>query len=363
MEDGTNHSGEETLGGRHLADRATSPPYARREASSGDSASGQTPLSRTLDYAPRPRFTRQTRRLAGFIALVLLIAASWYWARPYWHQARVVWNERKLTAFKAPPGTVAFTNRAKEAKSLLAGGKHVRVPIGYRGSGIPYADFLAGYAPAQADELFDRQARQLRGTKLWGESSDPLGPPPTLFLGLRQPAGGKQRLVHVTLDLWWGYVSKNPEQFVRGPGWETYLDSLKENQRWSGSQLFWRLTLLGEVYAPATLRPGSARTSVLAPDVSEEHEQQLWPNRGSDPNAFVVPARMSPLDDPSGVYPTHTTLRILYGQPDPASQSRILIPYECDGEKGRFVGTVKSGARGDTIEWQVEGPVRFWPRE
>lgn len=56
-------------------------------------------------------------------------------------------------------------------------------------------------------------------------------------------------------------------------------------------------------------------------------------------------------------------LRIFYGAPDPSDESRILIPYECDGEKGRFVGTLKATPSGEKIEWEVEGPVKPWPKE
>src|SRR5215210_9165161 len=108
-----------------------------------------------LPYAsPRNRWPRRV------ILLSLLLAAgtgvgAYRWGRPLYLQAQVLLDQRRLTHFAPPPGTVAFTNDRAESAGLLAGGKHLRVPYGEYGgtSSSGTGGAWAGYVPDAARSL------------------------------------------------------------------------------------------------------------------------------------------------------------------------------------------------------------------
>jgi hypothetical protein len=296
-------------------------------------------LAPKLAYAidcPIQRRQRWTKRIAllalAVAATAVVTTRAFHWSLPYYRQWNVLDEQRYLTDFNPPEGTVALTNVPAECSRLFPTGKYVIVSV----KDAPFSSDrgFCGFMPA-------------------GVPIAANGGSPTLFLHSCRSPAGNERVVHVTLDIWGSILA-----------WEKAIPFMRADEaavpvnRDYPYAYFTRLVFQDEIYQPATRQVGS--TFRLAGSGSA----RVWP----DLTSFLVPhvadprnrpRRQTPGADFNEIWSDDPVVRIWVGRPDPKDPARFEIPYECDGHSGVVEGQLRDD---DSIGWNiVSGPLHRWP--
>ena len=308
--------------------------------------------TRSLEYAPRPPLRRRLVRPLLLLMLVAVAALSARWGPALFHQLQAQLAERRLLRFEAPVGTVALTNDPAECATLFATGQHVLVPIRYIGSGMPYPEPVAGFAPPALDVL--QPGATPRGYNRW-ESPGPTGPAPTLFLHALRAHGEPTRLVHVRPELSWDYLAVTAAgSFVSGP-WQRYISDEQTRNGPTDSITACKLTFSVTVYETSTWRPGS----VMRPLTTTG-----WTSDSTPRDAFVVPLHVDVRNfgdagEDQSLWLKNDRIRLLAARPDPKDDARFIFDYVLDGAPGTITGELQAD---DTVAFAVvSGPLRRWP--
>lgn len=302
----------------------------------------RSPLNYASDGRPIAR-----RRLLRISVVALLVvmggSAVWRWGPSYLGHLDMLSAQRRLMSFDPPPGTLAFTNIAAECPPLIALRTHVQMER--ERASMPTGRPQVGYRPAEAAQIE-------AGTRRTSASS--MG---TVFLHRLKTPSGEDRLVHVLVQLDWGFFRDRPARFISGD-FATYHQQTEGRGGGDADHEYFELIqLVPRIYRPATWRLHSTRSRVLQDPYVNGNAGFRWPRLG----ALLIPDRVipDPSDGPGRLQLDRAPLRVFADRPDPSDPSRILISYECGGKPGNIAGRLTDE---DVFEWTVvDGPLLPWP--
>lgn len=288
---------------------------------------------RVLEYAGKPKSSRRFRKLVLVAGFAVALASAAYWGPSYYRQAKVVLDERKFTHYRQDRNWIAFSNDPEECAGLLKLPDYARLTVYYIVSGIPYDTLQVGFIPQQTDALLPYGRSRFKNNEgvLLSDAA-------TLFCHLRRSPQGNEQLIHVTMSLSFAHRSYEKSRSLIMGEWQPAKSS---EQKYPYSLVFWEMQLGARIYQPATLKLGTARAQVWAPN-------RPYPASSlSDGSSFIVPLRF----DPTAGTLNKVKLRVYFAQPDESDDSRFTLRYSCDELKGVLSARLTDK---DGLEWKVE---------